>query len=190
MDSNWGEIAENRINQELDFKNIRNRGDFKEAVERLLRNTPDMYGNFRGLNIIHARKKAFDEIIDEMYEDSTAKEKVEKQEQENLEALRKAQLLEAQRTKRSREADERRTHRKTREANKRTVAQWRKGRYKTADIHGVDTKRRMRLSTSNLITRRDIRLRNIICTLDKFSRKHYRSPITGRFVVDPFKRKQ
>lgn len=189
MDSNWGEIAENRINRELDFDKIRNRGDFKEAVERLLRNTPDMYGNFRGLNIIHARKKAFDDIIEEMYEDSTAKEKVEKQEQENLEALRKAQLLHAKRPRRSREADERKTHRRTREANKRSVRMWKRGKYKTSDVRGVDTKRRSLFSTKNLITRRDIRLKNIVVIMNKRGIKQYRNPKTGRYVPDPFKRR-
>lgn len=188
MDSNWGEIAENRINRELNFDNIHSRADFKEAVEKLLRNTPDMYGNYRGLNIIHARKKPFDDIIDEMWEDSTAKERVEKKEQENLEALRKAQILEAKRPRRSREADERKTHRKTREANKRSVARWRKGRYKTADIRGVDTKRRSLFSTKNLITRRDVRLKNIRVDIDKIGRKHYRDK-KGKFTTSPFNKK-
>jgi hypothetical protein len=188
MDSNWGEICENRINRELDFNNIHNRGDFKEAVERLLRNTPDMYGNYRGLNIIHARKKPFDDIIDEMWEDSTAKERVDKKRQEELDALRKAQLLEAKRGKRSREADERKTHRNTREASKRSVARWRRGKYRRMDIKGVDTKRRSLFSQKNVITRRDVRLKNIRVDIDKIGRKHYRDS-KGRYTTNPFKKK-
>lgn len=179
-----GELADLRINGELDWGKIRNRGDYKEAVKDFLENTPDMYGNFRGKNLLQDPT-----LLDKMFEESKAKEKVEDKIQEDLKALRTAQLLEQNRKKRSREADERRTHRKTREANKRTVAQWRNGRYKTADIRGVDTKRRMRLSTANLITRRDLRLKNVHVSIDRRGIKHFTSPITGRYVPDPFKRK-
>jgi hypothetical protein len=179
----YGVLADDRINDELDWDEINSRGDYKEKVKEFLNNKPDMYGNFRGKNLT---KNEW--VLDAMYDESKAKEKVENKAKENLEALRKAQLLEAKRSKRSREADERRTHRKTREANKRTVAVWRRGKYRRMDIKSIDTKKRMRLNTSNLITRRDLRLKNIRVSIDKIGRKHFTSPITGRFVSDPFKR--
>lgn len=182
--SDFGEIADLRINKMLDFTKITTKEQYFDAVRDLLRNTPSKTADNPniGQNLLGH--------IDELYDESDASERIAKNRQQELDAFRKAQLLEARRTKRSREADERRTHRKTREANKRTVAMWRRGKYRTMDIKSVDTKRRMRLNTSNLITRRDLRLKNIRCEIDGLSRKHYRSIQTGRYIPNPFKIKK
>lgn len=179
-------IADERINKMLDFDKIHSKQDYIDAVKELLRNKPSASSNdmarnrWVGENLLP--------YVDELYEESDASERITTNRQKELEALRKAQQLELRRAKRSREMDERRTHRRTREASKRSVAQWRKAMGRS-DIKGVDTKRRMRLSTANLVTRRDLRLKNIRCEIDKLSRKHYRSIRTGRYISDPFKKK-
>jgi len=188
MDTNWGLVADNRINKKLDFSEIKSKEDYEKAVKEFLKNTPDRYGNYRGRNILKAQKRTADDIIEEMYEESKAKEIIEKKQEEELEALRKAQKLHMRRAKRKRLADERKTAKDTRKATKRTVRIWRRRKYRGIDIRGVDTAKRIRLSRKNLITRGDLRLKNIIVGIDKRGIKHYRDPKTGRFVRNPFRK--
>ena len=127
-----------------------------------------------------------------MYDESKAKDKVEdkklKEEKEEKEALRKAQRLHAKRPRRGRLADERITAIDTRRATKRAVRVWRRRMYKGIDLKSVDVQKRMRLSPKNLITKGDIRLKNIRVGLDKRGIKHYHSKTTGRYIPNPFKK--
>jgi hypothetical protein len=183
-ETDFAEIGDQRINKMLDFSKIRTKEEYFDAVRDLLRNTPSQTADNPniGRNLLSH--------IEELYEESNAKEKIAEQKQEELDALRKAQLLEAQRSKKSREADERKTHRRTREANKRTVAQWRRGKFRRMDIRSVDTKRRSLFSQKNLITRRDIRLKNINVVLCKNQIKRYKDINTGKWVKNPFKNRR
>ena len=181
--SDFGEIADLRINKMLDFSKIHTKEDYFDAVRDLLKNTPSKTADNPniGQNLLGH--------IEELYDESNAKEKITEQRQQELDAFRKAQILEAKRSKRSREADERKTHRRTREANRRNVRMWSKHKNRS-DIRGVDTKRRSLFSTKNLITRRDVRLKNITCIINKRGIKQYRNPETGRFISNPFRIKK
>ena len=184
-ETDFAEIGDERINKMLDFSKIKTKEQYFDAVRELLQNTKSKTANNPdiGQNLIHH--------IEELYDESDASERIAKSRQEELDALRKAQMLEAQRSKRSREMDERKTHRNTREASKRNVRVWARGRnrYKKMDIKGVDTKRRSLFSQKNVITRRDVRLKNIRVDIDKIGRKHYRDS-KGRYTSNPFNKKQ
>jgi hypothetical protein len=177
----YGVLADDRINDNLDWRDIRNREDYRKKVKEFLESTPDRYGHMRGTNLLKDSS-----TIDKMYEESSAIEKVENKKKEELESLRKAQILESKRNKVSREADERKTHKITREVNQRNVSRWRH-KMGRLDLRGIDTKRRMRMNNSNLITRRDLRLKNISVVMCSNQIKRYRNPSTGRWIPDPFK---
>jgi hypothetical protein len=184
-ETDFGEIADERINKKLDFSKIKTKQDYIDAVKELLKGTPtastdNMARNkWMGQNLLP--------YVEELYDESDASERIAKSRQEELDALRKAQLLEAKRGKRSREVDERKTHKRTREASKRSVARWRHAMGRS-DIRGVDTKRRSLFSQKNIITRRDVRLKNIRVDIDKIGRKHYRDS-KGRYTTNPFNKK-
>lgn len=182
-ETDFAEIGDQRINKMLDFSKIRTKDEYFDAVRDLLRNTPSQTADNPniGRNLLSH--------IEELYEESNAKEKIAEQKQEELDALRKAQLLEAQRNKKSREADERKTHKITREVNRRNVARWR-NRMGKSDLRGIDTKRRSLFSQKNLITRRDIRLKNIKVVLCKNQIKRYKDINTGKWVKNPFKNRR
>jgi len=178
-------IIGERLNKKLDFDKIHSEDDYKKALKDLLTNVRgagDQYN--RGLNLIP--------FIDELFEESDAKKKIEEKQEEAQEdyqkSLRRAQRFHARRRKKSREADERVTAKRTRIASKRWVSRWIRHRGKRADVRGVDTKRRSRVSRKNLLTRRDVRLKNIRVSIDKLSRKHYHDK-QGKYVSNPFKKK-
>lgn len=190
----YGQLADDRINGFLDWDEITDEATYEAAVKDFLEQVADSRGNYRGKNITQSGQ--FHNIAKEMYLDSGAMSKITVKEQEKLAALRKAQLLEAQRSKRSREADERKTHKVTREATKESVKRWKRGRFRRMDVRSVDTKRRALFSPKNLITRKDVRLKNIRVFLDKKGIKRYQykagtkdingKSIGGRFRSSPW----
>jgi hypothetical protein len=177
----YGVLADDRINDNIDFSEIHNKEDYKKKVKEYLNNP-------RGRNLL----KNGDYVLDEMYEHSKAKEKVEqnniKTEDEYKKALRRAQRFHAKRPSRSRRADERITSRRTKIASKRYVRRWIKAKGRSLDVKGVDTRRRFRIAERNKISRLDLRLKNIHVGLDKNSIKHYRDN-KGRFCANPYKRR-
>ena len=172
--TDFGELAELRLNKLLDFSKINSKQEYLDAMRK------ELSKSTTGSNLLP--------YVDELYEESSAKEKIEDKERENLEALRRAQILESKRPRKSRIADERKTHKITRRATSRTVTRWRRGRYKTMDLNNVDTKRaQININPKNIITRRDIRLRNVGIVMDKRGIKHYTDKKTGRYTSNPFK---
>ena len=99
-ETDFAEIGDERINKMLDFSKIKTKEQYFDAVRELLQNTKSKTANNPdiGQNLIHH--------IEELYDESDASERIAKSRQEELDALRKAQMLEAQRSKRSREMDE------------------------------------------------------------------------------------
>lgn len=192
VDTNWGLVADDRVNDNLDFSQIHTQEDYDKAVRDFLKNTPDRYGNYKGRNILKARKRSPEDIIDEMYDESKAKDKVEEKQlklrEEEKSSLRKAQRLHAKRKPRGRKADERLTAKDTRRATKRTVKTWQRRRYRGLDIKGVDTKKRAKISRKNLISRGDMRLKNIVVSIDKRGVKHYHDTKTRKYVPNPFRK--
>ena len=77
VDTNWGLVADDRVNDNLDFSQIHTQEDYDKAVRDFLKNTPDRYGNYKGRNILKARKRSPEDIIDEMYDESKAKDRSE-----------------------------------------------------------------------------------------------------------------
>ena len=180
----WELIGE-RVNKQIDFSTIETQEDYEKALRDFLNNTPNKDGNYVGRNIPNS-------ALSEIYNRSSAKNKVEekqtKLQQEEKSALRKAQRLHARRKKRSRLSDEKTTAKDTRIATKRAVRTWQRKKFRRIDIKGIDTKKRMRLSKKNLITRGDMRLKNIRVCLCKNGIKRYRDRNTGRWVRNPFKK--
>jgi hypothetical protein len=194
----YGVLADSRINDNIDFSDIKTKEDYKKKVKEYLNNTPDQWGNYRGKNVLLNG----DYPLDEMYENSKAKDKIEqnriKIDDEEKKALRRAQRFHAHRPARSRKADERTTAKMTRRASKSFVRRWAHRHGRGLDVRGVDTKTRFKVAETNRITRLDMRLKNTKVTLSSAGIKQYRYPagskdnsgksMGGKFRSNPYKR--
>jgi len=165
-----GIIADQRINNRIDFSNIDNKQDYFKEVKNLLENQPDREGRLRGKNLLP--------YIDEMYELSNAKEKVESQNSYN-EAVKFQK-------KRGRKGliDQRKTARDTRKPTRKSVRRWKK-KPSRSDILGVDTKTTVKKLP--LITGREkiLKRKGIYVSVNSRGIKQYRDLKTGRFIKKP-----
>ena len=172
MDTDWGLVADDRINTQLDFKRINNRQDYINEMRSLLNKSST------GRTILKQN------VLNEMYENSEARIIVERK---KIESSREAQQFHKRRSFKTRTRDERKTAKNTMFANKKSVRRWKRNPTRS-DIMGVDTKldrtlRRRR----NLITKADLKLTNkgIKVSLNSKGIKQYRDLNTGRFVKKP-----
>ena len=168
MDTDWGMVADDRINTELDFSNINSKQDYLRELNNYLGKTAT------GRTLI---KKG---VQEEMYENSRAKKKIETKElEEERESYNKAKKFQKRRGRRG-VIDQRRTVKRTLKANKRNVKKWMK-RPNKSDIKGIDTKI---LSKKNKITKKEIMIfkkYNIQASINKRGIKQYRNK-KGQFV--------
>lgn len=188
-DTNWGEVADERINNNIDFSKISTKEDYHDAVKNYLENVhspSDKSGFFRGQNIVDNRVIPFSNIVDEMWNAESTQKKMRLVETDELNAFKKAQRLERRRPKRSRLIDERTTAKDNRIASKRSVKYWSR-RMGRLDIRGVDTRIARKLSPRNMITKMDLRLKKYKVEIDSRGIKHYRGS-NGRWVANPYKR--
>ena len=181
VDTDWGEIADERFNEKLDFKKISSKKDYMEELTKYLRKSP------QGRAIIEGKGKIPHNARDQMYEDSKAKEEVEERQEEELE---KAQTFQKKRGRKGR-IDAKRTAKDTRGISRRTIRSWRK-KPSAFDIRGIDTKTLVKTPRKHLITKQDIALREkgIRVGLDVRGQKHYRYSAghgrkSGRFMKKP-----
>jgi len=166
-----GVIADQRINGMIDFNNINSKADYVREVKTLLNTQKDRSGNLRGKNLLP--------YIDEMYELSNAKDKVEGQN-----AYNEAVKFQKKRGRKG-QIDQRKTARDTRKPTRKTVRRWKK-KPSRMDILGVDT--RIKKKSLPIITGRDLSLKRkgIYVSVNKRGFKQYRDLKTGRFVKKPY----
>ena len=88
VDTDWEQVAKDRINDNLDFKNIRNKGEYQEKLAEFLTSEGGKYYNILEagkhkkysdgrINPNYA-KTSFKEISDKMYAGNDAQSKIEK----------------------------------------------------------------------------------------------------------------
>jgi hypothetical protein len=187
------EIADSRINDNLDFSEISDEESYHRAVKNFLRigKSGDPVKN-RGDHLIKYLDRD-SEARREMYEKSSAKKLVdsriakEKADSERLGLLRRAQMFERRRPKRSRIPDERKTARKIYPLTRRGIRTWIHNKGRTGDVRSVDTRRIRRIALRNQINGQDLRLKNIKVILNKQGVKQYKD-LQGRFRSSPYKR--
>lgn len=168
MEDNYGILADDRINELLDFSQINSREDYFKELQRRM-NEPK-----------NERLKNLWSVRDKLYEDSKARTIVE---QKQLESFQEAQRFEKKRPLKSRIPDEKRTSRRTRPATRINIRRWKRNPQRS-DIRGIDTK--LAITTrkrQNIITKKDISLRNkgIRVNINIRGIKQYRDN-KGRFV--------
>ena len=168
----YGVLADDRINDQIDFSNIQTKEDYIKEVKNYLNRTKDA----RSITFQGKRLLAY---VNDMYENSSAKEKVEGKQ---AEALRQAQAFEKTRPAKRRIPDERRTSRDTRRPTFKNVKRWKKAPSKS-DIRGVDTRIIRKKIGRNTITKKDVLLRkqNIFVSVNIRGIKQYRDKL-GRFT--------
>lgn len=180
--TDFGEIADQRINSELDWTKISNEDDYKRAVRDLLKNKPqdrDGGGSNRAINLLP--------YIDDLFRESDASERIAKNKMQKIkeeeDAFRDALRFERRRKLRERLRDESRTAKNTRPASRSSVRVWK--RHPTmSDIRGVDTRIRSR-GLKTMITKakeQELRSKNIAVVYDARRIRHLRDIKTGRFT--------
>ena len=179
MDTNWGLVADQRINKNIDFDKIKNKDDYIRAVRDFLYNTPNSAGEYTGRNILNARRRSAEGILSEMYEESKAQTRLR-----DFSALKEAQAFQRKRGRRGR-IDARRTAKDTRRVNQRTVRKW-KVRPNRFDLRGIDTKKFVKNPRKHLINKKDLGLKNIRVIINIRGVKQYRDSRTGRFIKKPY----
>jgi hypothetical protein len=184
-DTAFDELADTRINKELSgFSSIKSKEEYFDKLEAYFG------GSKAGLGLLNARKRSWDDIREEMFSGSSAKDVVEKNSIEEVvnesRALRRAQRFESRRPKVGRVRDESRTSRRVRGVTLSSVRRWERGGYRRYDLRGIDTRRSQGLRVSgSVVTRADVRLKNFSVSVDVRGVKHYHDR-SGRFVGSPF----
>ena len=167
----YGVLADDRINDKLDFSKIHSKADYERAVRDYLQTTMSKYhGTNQGKRLIP--------YIDVMYEESSAKEQVDKQ----TDLLAVAQRFQKRRGRRGR-IDARITAKDTRRIAGKTLKRWKK-KPASFDIRGIDTKLLAKKPSKYIITGKDLKLRSKGISVDLNVRgiKQARSMKTGKYV--------
>jgi len=168
MDTDWGMVADDRINSQLDFSNIRSKEDYLRELNSYLSKTPT------GKTLI---KKG---VLEEMYENSRAKKKIERLSfEEERKSFKKARTFQRTRGLKGK-LDQKKTASNTKRPTRKNVSNWMK-RPSKSDIKGIDTKV---ISQKQKLTKKDsaiLRKYNIRATINVRGIKQYRDN-KGRFV--------
>ena len=168
-DTDWGEIADERFNDELDFSKIESKQDYIMELTKFLNKSP------QGKAIISGAGKIPNDALNRMYETSSAKDKVGE-----AESLIEAQKFQKSRGRRGR-VDARRTAKDTRRPSRTSVRRWRRSPNRS-DIRGVDTK--IMTKRMNMITKSDRALKDVNVIINIRGIKQYRDN-KGRYIKRP-----
>jgi hypothetical protein len=187
--TDFGEIADARINGELDWSKINSEDDYKREVRDLLRNTPQDRDSGSGVN----RAVNLLPFVDDLFRNSDASTRINNSKvarvKEQEDAFRSALRFERKRKLRERLRDESRTAKNTKPVNKRSVEIWkRRGMARRMDLRGIDTKLRRR-ATIAIITKageQKLRDKGIAISYDQRGFRHFRSMKSGKFVKAKF----
>jgi hypothetical protein len=186
------DVLDSRIHSHLNWSEIDSEESYFRAVKNFLAiekagdPVPD---RGRHLSNFFARDR---DVAHGVYKRSGAEDRVEeklklvKEKFERVRLLRKAQVFERRRPARSRIPDERRTAKNVRPIDQRNFNAWRRNPNRS-DLRSIDTRRIKRISTRNLITQGDLRLRHIKPVIDSRGIKSYRNN-EGKFIKNPFRR--
>lgn len=180
--TDFGEIADERINNLLDFSKINSQEDYEREVRKLLKDNPQDRDSKSGVN----RSINLLPFVDELYRQSKAPELIANNKaskvKEQEDAFRDALRFERKRKLRERLRDESRTAKNTRPATKSSVRVWK--RHPTmGDIRGIDSKLKRR-SMVSLITKageQKLRDKGVAVVYDVRGFRHFRDMKTGRF---------
>lgn len=88
----WGVLSDKRFNKEIDLSDVRNKEDYQNKLKEFLYLTPDKEGHRIGLNIINAKRKSFDQITTEIWNNSKILEEHRKQQLVNQAIVKEVEL--------------------------------------------------------------------------------------------------